>query len=547
MSKNNGKASAYTLEILSPGKGRPVIHLVVKDEAVGTYPCNLSDAAAREKAAAAMLCDLKKHKIEATVEGLADELGKFWLGRVNAQRQARAEAEKAATEAAAILAAAPPPADPADVDAVAQALLDEMRPLIVEEALAYLKEPGLAERVERDIADVGVAGEKDLTLLLYLQGTSRLLRKPLSVRVKGGTSSGKSYLIERVAELFPPETKVVATSFTTNSLYYLGEDALRHRWVIAGERSRVEDDNAAAEVSRAFREMQSAGRLVKAVPVKTDVGVETVLLVREGPIAFVESTTLLEVFDEDENRAISVFTDESREQTGAVLRRTAKAKAGAPDVAIARLVELHHALQRTLRRKQVVIPFAETLADRWADEALNRVESRRAYSHLLSAVEASTLLHQMQRSADADGNLIAEREDYELARRLLSGGLARLLADQADAASVTFRVNLGEAVTKGAVTPTFTAAQVAAAMKLGRRSVQRWLKALKTAGAVLEVSEARGSVAAVYQLEKGWQKTDPRILPDPDVVFAPPPSSDVSHCRGKGGKNAKRSCKKTCG
>ncbi len=41
--------------------------------------------------------------------------------------------------------------------------------------------------------------------------------------------------------------------------------ALEHRWVVAGERSRQQDDDA-SEATRALREMQSAGRLSKLLP-----------------------------------------------------------------------------------------------------------------------------------------------------------------------------------------------------------------------------------------------------------------------------------------
>ncbi len=54
---------------------------------------------------------------------------------------------------------------------------------------------------------------------------------------------------------------------TPNSLYYLPGDSLRNRIIVAGERSRVQDDER-AEATRALREMLSSGKLQKLVPIR---------------------------------------------------------------------------------------------------------------------------------------------------------------------------------------------------------------------------------------------------------------------------------------
>ena len=68
------------------------------------------------------------------------------------------------------------------------------------------------------------------------------------------------------------------------------------------------------------------------------------------------------------------------------------------------------------------MPFAEKLA-----EAIDhhRVEARRAFPHLLVMMQASALLHQRQRNVDSNGRLLADIGDYQLARHLLVGPMAR--------------------------------------------------------------------------------------------------------------------------
>ena len=121
--------------------------------------------------------------------------------------------------------------------------------------------------------------------------------------VQAASSSGKSYVIDRVARMFPPENVVRATTMTTQSLYYMEPGSLSHKFGVAGERSRVQNDDT-AEATRALREMLSGGQLTKLVPMKLCGEITTQLIQQPGPIAYVESTTLTDIFDEDRNLSL---------------------------------------------------------------------------------------------------------------------------------------------------------------------------------------------------------------------------------------------------
>ena len=62
-----------------------------------------------------------------------------------------------------------------------------------------------------------------------------------------------------------PKSVVWATSMTPQSFYHAKPGSLSHRWVVAEERSRIENDDK-AEATRALREMR-AGRLSKVMKV----------------------------------------------------------------------------------------------------------------------------------------------------------------------------------------------------------------------------------------------------------------------------------------
>ena len=174
------------------------------------------------------------------------------------------------------------------------------------------------------IEAVGVAGEHLLALTIYLTGTSRLLEQPLAVIVQGPSASGKSYVIERVARRFPAEAVLIATDITPNALYDLSPGELEHRFVVAGERSRHHND----ETTKALREMISAGQLLKVLTVSDPEGPRAVTVQQQGPIAYAESTTAPDVFEEDANRCLVLQPDERPEQTRRILAASGRHLAG---------------------------------------------------------------------------------------------------------------------------------------------------------------------------------------------------------------------------
>ena len=65
------------------------------------------------------------------------------------------------------------------------------------------------------------------------------------------------------------------------------------------------------------------------------------------------------VFDEDQNRALMLVTDERAAQTANIVAAIAEAAAGIGDSDVVRIRAIHHAVQRLLPRCDVRIPFAD--------------------------------------------------------------------------------------------------------------------------------------------------------------------------------------------
>jgi hypothetical protein len=403
----------------------------------------------------------------------------------------------------------PSPSDSCADEDPREAELARMSEEIRAEANEMLRNPKLLDLVTSDIRALGVVGEKKNRLLLYLTGTSAQLPRPLAVIVRGASSSGKSYVAEQVSRLFPSEVVLRVTSLSTQALYYFAPGSLRHRWIVAGERSRLTDDDA-AEATRALREMIESGRLSKAVPVKQGEQHVTRQIEQEGPIAFSESTTAPHIDEEDANRCLLLTTDETEAQTKRILGATASAASGANRADAERVIAVHHAIQRTIPRVDVIVPYAEAIAEHYPTA---RLESRRDFRHLLQLINATALLHFRQRERESSGAVLATMADYtaaeELAREPLGAAASGLTAGARD-----LLARLRETFEQSEFTTTLVK-QLGGASP---RTLEIRLLELNAVGGVEQTEPAKGRVPAKWKLTGRHPASGEGILPSADDV-----------------------------
>lgn len=388
------------------------------------------------------------------------------------------------------------------------------------EALDMLRDPNLITRIVDDAARLGVSGERRLAATVYIVGTSRLLSRPLAIIIQGLTSSGKSFVPDVVGRMFPPEAVLRAHAMTAQALYHVEPGTLEHRFVVAGERSRKQDDDT-ANATKALRELLSDGRLSKLIATKDGGRIVTEEISLSGPIAYCESTTLTNILDEDANRCIRVGTDESPRQTRRILQATARRKSGAESLADSERDEIiarHWAAQRLLRKVGVNVPYAERLAEKFPFE---RVDARRSFTHLLSFIEALALLHQFQRTPEPlDGQTIeATPRDYEIARELLAEPFLRAMQSGVSGAVKNFLDRIREWFEEG---DTFATRDLASREKIigDPQTIRQYVRALVAAGELDEVEAARGRRAATFKLAPPRHAADVAGLPTLDEIFS---------------------------
>ena len=144
------------------------------------------------------------------------------------------------------------------------------------ERLAH--EPDILHRFANELKASGFAGETRAAKLLYLALTSRLLPKIVSVAVKGPSSGGKTYLVERVLDYFPDSAYHAMTAMSEKALAY-SEEPIRHRFLVIFEAEGMASDFA----TYLMRSLLSEGRLRYEVVEKTSGGLKPRLIEREGP------------------------------------------------------------------------------------------------------------------------------------------------------------------------------------------------------------------------------------------------------------------------
>lgn len=377
-----------------------------------------------------------------------------------------------------------------------------------------VEQPALASdlrilsRLAKDAVALGVVGEGNLAATVYLVLTSRLLDQQVSLAVKGHSASGKSFVVQAVVKLVPPEAVVTFTGMSEHALVYSDEE-YAHRTIVLYEAEALRETAEAKtgdQTAYFLRSLLSEGRLEYPVTVKGADGDFTVrTIVKEGPTNLVLTTTRVQLHGENETRMLSLTTDDTREQTKAVMRALADENRRAVNV------ERWHQLQRWLAQgeRRVTIPYAGTLADRIPPAA---VRLRRDFGALLALVRAHALLHRASRERDADGRIIAAIDDYAVVRDLVGPVLAENAAATVSPVmreTVTVVTDLDEAA--GEDGAGVTAATAAAYLKVDKSAAYRRLQAAAVAGYVENLEDRRGRPGR-------WRPTDAPLPSDADLL-----------------------------
>jgi hypothetical protein len=361
-----------------------------------------------------------------------------------------------------------------------------------------IKNPKILDLFAAEVRKV-IAGESTNSKLLYLVATSRLFDKTMNAAIKGTSAGGKSEIRKRVLDFFPLESVISFTSLSEKSLLYY-DGSFANKILSMGEAAATDEQNFQDYL---LRELMSEGVLrYPVVQKQPDGSMATVTIIKNGPVAFMVTTTRNKLHPENETRMLSLEIDDSEAQTKNVLRKVAQVEG------------LNHAkalidyqpwqdFQRWLERgeRRVVVPFAEQLIELIPPAA---VRLRRDVGQVIRAIKAHALLHREQRDRDDAGQIVADIEqDYETVGHLLEPILAEGSGVAVNPAMTETVAAVNEATANLIETEGASAQDIARILKLDKSAAWRRLSAARLEGLVVNL-----------EMRKGTPRQIPRDIPN---------------------------------
>jgi hypothetical protein len=400
----------------------------------------------------------------------------------------------------------------------AHATLQQSPEQLFEGCRTLAREQRILDRLRELLPTIGLVGEDENALLLYLAVTSRLLDNPVSVAVKGPSSGGKSWTVERVLQFFPDEAYHALSAISERALVY-SKIPLKHRILVIYEAAGMTGDFA----SYLIRSLLSEGCVRYETVESTSEGLTPRLIEREGPTGLIVTTTATMLHPENETRLLSLTVRDSPAQTRDVLLSMAD-EDDAPDVDIAPWLALQDWL--AAGESEVSIPYGKVLAQAIPPRA---VRLRRDFRALLGLIRAHALIHQATREKDNRGRLIATVEDYAVVRELV---------DEVFSAGVgaTVKVETRETVEavaalQGDHEDGVSLPAIATRLGLDKSVVSRRWRVAREGGYLVNREERRGRPARLVTGEPLPDETP--ILPIPEAIaegcctVARPPEGDT--------------------
>lgn len=285
------------------------------------------------------------------------------------------------------------------------------------QVIEFLQSKDLLRRTNDLIGKTGMVGEENNRLLMFLVFTSRLREQPLHIISLGASGTGKTYLQEKISELIPEEHKLEITALSENALYYFERTELKNKLVLIEDLDGAQDD----KILYAIRELMSKKRISKTIPIKDSKGnLKTVTLQVEGPICLAGTTTKERIYEDNANRSLLIYLDNSKAHKNQIMEYQQNLSAGTINKAkegdIKRFLQ---DVQLMLEKVKVRNPYATKL--NIPDTVFKPL---RTNTHYLSFIETVTFYHQWQRphrinKETGEKYIETTLEDIEEANKLL--------------------------------------------------------------------------------------------------------------------------------
>lgn len=310
-----------------------------------------------------------------------------------------------------------------------------------QEALAYLRNPNIFDLLKDDLILLGLVGEEKNALCLYLISISRKSNEPISAVVSAKSSSGKSYLVNTIAELTPVEDRLLITSASARSLDYLPEEWLQNKLLV------VQEIDGMTEIMETIKLIQSEGKIARLTTYENPkTGKREIQVLNKNvALSVLTTTTRDRIPSENATRIFEIHVDESPEHTRDIInlnkfKATLEWHLNKPELRAVK--ERHHNVQRLLEPVHVVIPFSDKI-----EFPASAVRYRRDSARFLSLIKVVAFYRQHQKQKRAEGDITtyieADIEDYDVAYQIGYDILKNTISEFSDKERLLIELALG--------------------------------------------------------------------------------------------------------
>ncbi len=363
------------------------------------------------------------------------------------------------------------------------------------QVIEFLQSKDLLRRTNDLIGKTGMVGEENNRLLMFLVFTSRLREQPLHIISLGASGTGKTYLQEKISELIPEEHKLEITALSENALYYFDRTELKNKLVLIEDLDGAQDE----KIMYAIRELMSKKRISKTIPIKDAKGnLKTVTLQVEGPICLAGTTTKERIYEDNANRSLLIYLDNSKAHKQQIMECQQNLSAGTINKHKEEEIKTFlQDVQLLLEKVKVRNSYATKL--NIPDTVFKPL---RTNTHYLSFIETLTFYHQYQRERkqDKQGNYYIETTlgDIEEANKLLKTVLLAK-SDELTKACRDFLETIKEKFLKGDKT-TFYKSEIRKQMRINPHNLKYYLSQLVQYGYLKVIGGNPRSTGYEYEL-----------------------------------------------
>ena len=350
----------------------------------------------------------------------------------------------------------------------------------------------------------GLIGEERNALILYLAACSRVLARPLNDIVKGHSSTGKNYLVRTVLSLCPKSSYREISSSSKTAWEY-SADSYKHKIVFVLER------NSGSGPILPIRMLISEGKLIREVTVhrKGDPTPSKKTFVANGPIAAISTTTKNVLEIDDETRHLSLWMDESAEQTKRIMQSYGRPIEPLSTAEVSAWWAIQELLDARIDISIQLPTWFDDVAATMVD-AEHNVALRRYYPLFCEACKTIALLRSLG-NINNEGLVEVDFADFAVAQILLDEVIFQSLHHQADETLQAAQCIRSLTATTGEAAHI---KQIALALQIDYKRAAERIQQAEKAGLIQRVNKPE------FRNGKRFAAISPhRLLPDPATLY----------------------------